>query len=344
MSCFIIAEAGVNHNGSEDLAIKLIEVAAQAGADAVKFQSFRAEALAKPGTQLAEYQKKQTGGNDQFSMLQSLELSPSLHKKLKKRCDDAGIDFMSTPFDEQSADFLLDLGVKRLKVPSGELTNFPLIEHLAKTNLPLIISTGMSTLDEVQETVDWIIKTRKRNQLNESLSEKLTLLHCTSNYPARPQDLNLKAMQTIQEKLNLPIGYSDHSEGIYIASAAVAMGAQIVEKHFTLDRSLPGPDHAASLEPDELAEMVKNIRSVSNALGNGIKAPSETEIPIRSLVRKSITLKEEVKSGKKLEEGMLVLLRPGNGIPPKDINKVTQCKARQNLPQWHTLQWTDLEI
>ncbi len=342
-NCFIIAEAGVNHNGSEELAIKLVEVAAKAGADAVKFQSFRAEALAKPGTQLAEYQKKQTGGNDQFSMLQSLELSPSLHKKLKKRCDELDIEFMSTPFDEQSADFLLDLGVKRLKLPSGEITNFPLISHLAKSNIPLIISTGMSTLEEVQEAVQCFRETRESCQYKEPLPEKLTLLHCTSNYPALPKDVNLRAMHTLKNKFNLPVGYSDHTEGIFISAAAVALGAKIVEKHFTLDRSLPGPDHSASLEPSELIEMIKNIRSISNALGDGIKAPCESELPIRSLVRKSITLNRELKAGEKLDSAMLVLLRPGNGIPPKEINKVVNLKVRNNLPQWHTLQWTDLE-
>ncbi|QPJ62391.1 MAG: N-acetylneuraminate synthase [Candidatus Nitronauta litoralis] len=341
--CFVIAEAGVNHNGSDDLAFKLVDVAAEAGADAVKFQSFRAESLTKPGAEKAEYQKDKTGDGDQLSMLKKLELSTEMHHRLKEHCHKAGIEFLSTPFDEETADFLVGMGIKRFKVPSGELTNLVMMKHLARKNLPMILSTGMGTIEEIHEAVETIRNTRENLGFNEPLETMLTLLHCTSNYPAALSDINLRAMQTMQQEFNLPVGYSDHSEGLLVPVMAVAMGAGVIEKHFTLDRSMPGPDHAASVEPNELKTMVENIRATTQALGSSKKTPTPSELPIRDLVRKSVTLKHSLSAGQSIKEGDLVLLRPGTGILPRDIEKVLTKKAAHDLPQWHTLQWSDLE-
>jgi len=241
MSCFIIAEAGVNHNGSEDLAFKLIDIAANAGADAIKFQTFKAEHLVLRGTSTAEYQQRHTGASDQFQMLKELELSDALHLKLFERCQDRGIEFMSTPFDLDAADMLMNLGMKHLKIPSGELTNLPFIKKLASYNCPIILSTGMSSINEVKDAVNCIHDERKKLGYSQPLSERLTLLHCTSNYPTKPEDVNLKAMVSLKNTFSLPVGYSDHTEGCLISTAAVAMGAAVIEKHFTLDKTLPGP-------------------------------------------------------------------------------------------------------
>ncbi len=341
--CFVIAEAGVNHNGSDDLAFQLVDVAAEAGADAVKFQSFRAESLTKPGAEKAEYQKDKTGEGDQLSMLKKLELSTEMHHRLKEHCQKAGIEFLSTPFDEETADFLVEMGIKRFKVPSGELTNLVMMKHLASQNLPMIISTGMGTLEEIQDAVETIRNTREGLNFEEPLESMLTLLHCTSNYPAALSDINLRAMQTMQHEFQLPVGYSDHSEGLLVPVMAVAMGACVIEKHFTLDRSMPGPDHAASVEPKELKTMVDNIRATTQALGSPKKTPTPSELPIRDLVRKSVTLKHALSVGQSIKEDDLLLLRPGTGILPRDIEKVLTKKAAHDLPQWHTLQWSDLE-
>jgi len=246
----VIAEAGVNHNGSEQMALRLVETAAEAGADAVKFQTFKAENLVAKGAVTADYQKKQTGSADQYSMLKSLELTEALHLKIFERCRDCGIEFMSTPFDLEAAEFLLSMGMARIKIPSGELTNLPFVEALSAFNKPMFLSTGMANLEEVSEAVEIIGKTRKEHGFLDPIAEMLTLLHCTSNYPARNEDVNLRAMQTMAQELKLPVGYSDHTEGTLVSVAAVAMGASIIEKHFTLDRNLPGPDHQASLEPE----------------------------------------------------------------------------------------------
>lgn len=342
MSCFIIAEAGVNHNGSEERALQLIDEAVRAGADAVKFQTFQAESLVVPGADKAEYQKVQTGEGDQFSMLQQLELSNESHRRLKDHCDASGIEFMSTPFDPESADFLVELGIQRIKIPSGELTNHPFIAYLTSTGLPIIMSTGMATLDEVLQAMQVVRDTRQRKNLPEPLEECLTLLHCTSNYPAHMDDINLNAMHTLHEKTGLPVGYSDHSEGILIPPVAVALGATVVEKHFTLDRSLPGPDHAASLEPDELQEMVAQIRDVEKALGSPVKAPAEAELPTRDAARRSVTLTRSVTKNESLTADDMALLRPGTGIPPRDMERVTGRKVNADLPKGHTLQWSDL--
>lgn len=344
MSCFIIAEAGVNHNGSVETALQLVEVAAESGADAVKFQTFRAEQLVAAGAEKADYQKAATGAGDQLAMLRGLELDRAAHERIAKRCAELGIEFMSTPFDIESARFLVGLGMRRIKVPSGEITNHPLLDDLSELGLPLILSTGMSTLDEVKQAVAIIRSARERAGTPAVLERALTLLHCTSNYPAALTDVNLLAMRTLHEECGLPVGYSDHSAGTLVAPLAVAMGACVIEKHFTLSRSLPGPDHAASLEPGALRALVSAIRETESALGSGTKAPAVAELPVRALVRRSVTLCRPAGRGRALAREDLALLRPGTGIPPGELPKVIGCRPRSDLPAGHTLQWSDLEV
>ena len=342
MACFIIAEAGVNHNGSQDLALQLVEAAASAGADAVKFQTFKAERLARPGAAKAAYQRAHTGAGDQFSMLRQLELTEPVYATLHRRCGELGIEFMSTPFDRQSAEFLIGLGMRRIKIPSGELTNLPFLEFLAGTGHPLILSTGMGSLEEVREAVQTIQPVCEQRGLTGPLAESLTLLHCTSNYPAALEDVNLRAMQTLRREFGLPVGYSDHTDGTLIAVAAVAMGAEVLEKHFTLDRKLPGPDHPASLEPAGLSEMVAKVRALERGLGDGEKSPRPSEIPIRDLVRRSVTLKRALKANERISIDDLELLRPGDGVPPKDLERLVGKCVRSDLPAGTTLRWTDI--
>jgi N,N'-diacetyllegionaminate synthase len=265
MRTFIIAEAGVNHNGDEKLATALVEAAAKSGADAVKFQTFSADKLTRKGAEKAEYQEQATGEGDQHGMLKALEMSENLHRRLFAHCSELGIEFMSTAFDEESLDFLIELGIKRIKVPSGEITNAPLLRHMAKKGLPLIVSTGMAALDEVVAAVDIIRAARAAHGFVEPLVEKVTILHCTSNYPTDSADVNLRAMNTLARTTGLPVGYSDHTLGLAVSTAAVALGATVIEKHFTLDAGLPGPDHKASLEPDQLCALVQQIRDVEAA-------------------------------------------------------------------------------
>lgn len=342
MSVFIIAEAGVNHNGSQEMAMKLIEAAARAGADAVKFQTFKAETLVQKGTRKASYQKHNTGDGDQFSMLKRLELSDNAHVLLANYCKTLDIEFMSTGFDEQSIDMLLELGVKRLKVPSGELTNLPFISNLAKKNIPMILSTGMGTLDEVQDAIQCVREVRLNQQFDKPLKEMLILLHCTSNYPASFDSINLNAMHTMADKFGLPVGYSDHTKGILVAPVAVAMGATVIEKHFTLDRNLPGPDHKASLEPGELTQMIRNIRSVEQCMGDGIKAPTPSELEISAIVRRSVVARHELKAGVTITENDIILLRPGDGIAPKYIKKIIGKVTAHEINEGQCLQWDDL--
>jgi N,N'-diacetyllegionaminate synthase len=342
MKTLIIAEAGVNHNGDEALALALVDQAAECGADIVKFQTFKADKLVRKGAAKAAYQQRTTGGGDQHSMLRSLELSDDLHHKLRARSAQRGIEFMSTPFDEDSADFLVGLGMARLKIPSGELTNHPFLAHLAAKNLPIILSTGMSTLDEVREAIAVIADTRTRNGFSAPLSEMLTILHCTSNYPACMEDVNLRVIPLLIDALGLPVGYSDHTEGILISVAAVAAGAVVIEKHFTLDRGLPGPDHTASIEPDELAAMVAQIRQIERALGIARKEPMPSEIPVRDLVRRSVTLIRPLAAGAPICRDDVALLRPGDGIPPKDLQGVIGRRVAHGLAEGTTLQWSDL--
>lgn len=338
----IIAEAGVNHNGSEALALELVEAAAHAGADAVKFQTFSADKLVAPGAGKAEYQARETGAGDQHSMLKALELSQAAHERLFARCQALGIEFMSTPFDEDAARFLLDLGMRRIKVPSGEITNAPFLRFLAGKGLPTILSTGMADLEEIRRAVAVVAAAREQAGLREPLREVLTILHCTSNYPAACADVNLRAMQTIARELDLPVGYSDHTLGLAVSTAAVALGASVIEKHFTLDRDLPGPDHKASLSQEDLAALVRQVRDVEAALGSPEKSPIASELPIRALVRRSVTLARPCRAGEALRREDLTLLRPGTGIAPGEMDGVPGRVLARDLPAGTTLQWTDL--
>lgn len=340
---FIIAEAGVNHNGDPQLALELVDTAARCGADAVKFQTFSADKLVAPGAEKAEYQKRETGDGNQHEMLKALEISESLHRELVVRCAQVGIEFMSTPFDEEAADFLLSLGMKRIKVPSGEITNEPFLAFLAAKGVPLIISTGMATMDEIRRAVSIIESTRTAAGFAEPLAEMLTILHCTSNYPAACGDVNLRAMQSIGRDTGIPVGYSDHTLGLAVSTAAVALGAVVIEKHFTLDRSMSGPDHKASLSSEELTALVRQIRDVEMALGSSIKQPTASELPVRALVRRSVTVARSIIAGAVLAETDLVLLRPGTGITPGELPLVIGKRAAHDLEVGTTLQWSDLQ-
>lgn len=342
-SCYIIAEAGVNHNGSVQMAVDLIDAAVAAGADAVKFQTFKADRLVAPGARKAEYQKVHTGDGDQFAMLKALELSDSMHFRLAEHCAAKGIEFLSTPFDDEAAEFLISLGCRRLKVPSGELTNLPFIRFLASKGLPLIVSTGMADLEEVSEAISVIDEERLKSGGRLSLSEMVTLLHCTSNYPAPLHDVNLRAMQTLSRTFGLPVGYSDHTAGISVGPVARALGATVYEKHFTLDRTLPGPDHPASLEPAELAQLVRSIRDVDVMLGSDVKQPTAAEIEVRVAARRSVTVSKTIAAGEMLTADALVLMRPGDGIAPRELEQVVGRRVRRKLPAGTTLNWDDLE-
>lgn len=342
MKTFIIAEAGVNHNGNDALALQLVDTAARCGADAVKFQTFSADKLVRRGAAKAAYQQAATGDGDQHAMLKSLEMSAELHHKIVARCREVGIEFMSTPFDREAAEFLLGLGMQRIKVPSGELTNEPFLAFLAAQGVPLIASTGMATLAEIERAVAVIGQARSAAGHTGPLADSLTILHCTSNYPAQCRDVNLRAMRTIGDTTGMPVGYSDHTLGLAVSTAAVALGAVVIEKHFTLDRALPGPDHQASLIPDELAQLVRHIRDVEQALGSPTKAPTESEWPIRDLVRRSVTLVRDVPAGHCFTEADLDLLRPGTGIPPAGLTQVPGRAAARAIAAGTTLQWQDL--
>lgn len=320
---FIIAEAGVNHNGNLELAKKLIDAAAQAQADAVKFQTFKTENLLVPAAPKAQYQRQTTGGSEsQWEMLRGLELSHRAHGELLAYCRQKNILFLSTPFDEESADFLDSLGVTRFKLPSGEITNIPFLRHVAGKRKPIILSTGMSYLEEVRDAVNAIVAEGHRD---------ITLLHCVSSYPAPFAELNLKAMETLKKEFALPVGLSDHSPGTEAALAAVALGAVMIEKHLTLDRNLPGPDHRASLEPHEFEALVAGIRRVESALGDGIKEPQPSEMDTRNVARKSLVARCDIPSGTRLEPHMLVVKRPGTGFAPKEIIRFLGKTSRRSI-------------
>jgi N,N'-diacetyllegionaminate synthase len=331
---FIIAEAGVNHNGSLDLAILLIDAAKASGADAVKFQTFRANLLATRTAHKAAYQDRTTAKEEsQLEMLRRLELDGEAHKGLIKHCNEIGIQFLSSPFDLQSADLLETMNLPIFKVPSGEITNIPFLRHIARKGKPIILSTGMSTLGEVEEAV---------GVLQEAGAKELTLLHCVTEYPAPYDEVNLRAMLTLRQAFGLPTGYSDHTPGIEIALAAVALGAEVIEKHFTLDRSLPGPDHAASLEPAELKQMVTAIRHVEDSLGTGIKRPAKCEVPNISVARKSVVAARALPAGHKLEEADMDIKRPGNGLAPKSLPSLVGRTLRAALDEDEIIHWDHL--
>lgn len=342
MATFIIAEAGVNHNGDGEMALRLVEVAHEAGADAVKFQTFTAAKLVRRGAAKAEYQERNTGGGDQFDMLKALEMSTDLHHRLIQRCRELGIEFMSTAFDTEALDMLVDFGIRRIKVPSGEITNLPFLRYMASKGLPIVLSTGMASLEEVQEAVSAIETEWSATAAAPVGQDRLTILHCTSNYPAEASDVNLNAMGTLARETGRPVGYSDHTLGMAISTAAVAMGARVIEKHFTLDKGLPGPDHAASLEPHELKSLVDSIRQVERAMGDGIKAPTASELPVRALVRRSVTAIRDIAAGATLSGLDVELLRPGNGIPPKDFDAALGRKANRAIKAGETIAWSDL--
>jgi len=334
--CYIIAEAGVNHNGDVDIAIKLIAAAKKAGADAIKFQTFHAEDLVTPDAPKASYQAEQTGADEtQFAMLQKLELDHAAHQQLMLECTRQGIVFLSTPFDLQSARFLVDAGMSKIKVPSGELTNLPFIQSLALMGPPLIVSTGMATLAEVQAAVAAI--------RSAAPDRPVTLLQCTSNYPADPADANLLAMVTMGKACNTPVGYSDHVPDNTVAFAAVALGATLVEKHLTLDRGMEGPDHAASIEPETFEALVRGIRTVESALGDGIKQPAASEQNTATVARRSIVAARELSSGTILTEADLTFRRPGTGMPPSAIQQVLGRTLLRDLPPKTLLAESDLK-
>lgn len=343
MNTFIIAEAGVNHNGDTALALELVDIAADAGADAIKFQTFSADRLVREGAPKAEYQRTQTGDGDQHQMLKALELPDASYEALVQRCAARGIEFMSTPFDEEAASFLIGLGMRRIKVPSGEITNIPFLKVLAAYGVPLILSTGMANLQEVEAAVAAVRATREALGHTGELADYVTVLHCTSNYPAAAVDVNLRAMGTMRQALNLPIGYSDHTDGISISIAAVAQGATVIEKHFTISRDMKGPDHKASLEPAELRAMVQSIRLVEQAQGDGVKTPAQKELAVRDLVRRSVTSTTAIKKGEVFGAHNLTLLRPGTGIAPAELANLYGKTATHDIPSRTTLTWTDVE-
>lgn len=305
---FIIAEAGVNHNGDLNLAHQFIDVAVECGADAVKFQTFNADQLVTRAAPKATYQLATTdAGESQFEMLRRLELDAEAHNALIEHCHDKHITFLSTPFDETSADLLETLGIPAFKIPSGEITNLSYLTHLAKKSKPMIVSTGMAYLGEVETAV---------RTIETAGNHALALLQCVSNYPANPADINLRSMHTMQLAFNVPVGYSDHTPGIEVSLAAIALGACIIEKHFTLDRNLPGPDHQASAEPAEFAALVRGIRFVESALGNGRKQPAASEANTAAVARKSLVAACDIPVGATLTETMIQIKRPGTGLPP----------------------------
>ncbi|MCT7646438.1 N-acetylneuraminate synthase [Aliarcobacter butzleri] len=324
---FIIAEAGVNHNGSSELAKKLIDVASESGADAVKFQTFKAENLVSKNAQKAEYQKQTTDKNEsQFDMIKKLELDVDTHKELMLYCKTKNIIFLSTPFDHDSIDLLSDLGLEIFKIPSGEITNLPYLRHIGRLNKKVILSTGMADIGEIEDALDVLIAAGTKK-------ENITVLHANTMYPTPMEDVNLKAMVTIGNTFDVAFGYSDHTLGIEVDIAAVAMGACCMEKHFTLDKTMEGPDHNASLEPDELKAMVKAIRNIELALGSCVKKPSKSEIPNIQIARKSIVAKMDIKKGELLFEDNLTIKRPGNGINPMRWDEIVGSVATKDYKE-----------
>ena len=321
---FIIAEAGVNHNGSLELAKKLVDVAVDAGADAVKFQTFKADQLVSKSAQKAEYQKQATAAEEsQYEMIKKLELDENVHREIIGYCNEKKIMFLSTPFDHSSIELLNNFEMPIFKIPSGEITNLPYLQHIGRLGKEVMLSTGMADLGEIEDTLDVLVQSGVPK-------EKITVLHATTEYPCPIDEVNLRAMQTIRAAFGVKVGYSDHTEGIEVPIAAVAMGACVCEKHFTLDRAMKGPDHKASLEPAELKAMVQAIRCVEQALGDGIKKPSKSEVKNISVARKSIVALRPIKKGEIFCEENLAIKRPGNGISPMRWNEVIGQAAQRD--------------
>ena len=328
---FIIAEAGVNHNGNIELAKKLIDVAKEAGADAIKFQTFKAEKVISKYAEMATYQKNNLKKSmKQIEMARGFELKFRDFTELKEYCDKKDIVFLSSPFDEESVDFLDGL-VPYYKVPSGEIINYPYLKLIASKGKPVILSTGMATLSDVEKALNTIKEVDPKIEIY--------LLHCTTNYPCPYNEVNLKAMLTLKEAFKLPVGYSDHTLGIEVPVAAVAMGACIVEKHFTLDKNLPGPDHKASLEPHELKMMVRSIRNIEKALGNGIKSPNKSELSIMKNVRKSLVAKKDIRKGTKISVEDVAIKRPGTGISPEFLDIIDGKILTKDIREDEPLTW-----
>ena len=324
---FIIAEAGVNHNGSLELAKKLIDVAVEAGADAVKFQTFKADKLVSKHAQKADYQKQTTSTDEsQYDMIKKLELDDNEHRVLIRYCKDKKIMFLSTPFDHDSIDLLNSFQMPIFKIPSGEITNLPYLRHIGRLGKEVVLSTGMANLDEVQDALEVLIKAG-------TSKEKVTVLHATTEYPCPVDEVNLRAMQTIKVAFGVKVGYSDHTQGIEMPIAAVAMGACVIEKHFTLDRTMEGPDHKASLEPEELKAMVQAIRHIEQALGDGVKKPSQSEQKNIPVARKSILASRFIEIGETFSDNNLIVKRPGNGISPMRWDAVLGKKALRDFAE-----------
>ena len=324
MSVFIIAEAGVNHNGSIELAYQLIDTAVESGVDAVKFQTFKAENLVSKNAQKAEYQKQTTDSTEsQFDMIKKLELNVEMHKSLIAHCKEKDIMFLSSPFDHASIDLLSELELQIFKIPSGEITNLPYLRHIGTLNKQVILSTGMANMKEIESALAILIDAGTKK-------ENITVLHANTMYPTPMEDVNLNAMKTIQEELGVSIGYSDHTLGIEVDIAAVVLGATVIEKHFTLDKTMKGPDHKASLEPGELKAMVSAIRNIEEALGDGIKQPSRSEQPNITVARKSIVASKEIKKGEIFTENNITIKRPGTGMTPMMWDSILGEVAKQN--------------
>lgn len=350
--CFVIAEAGVNHNGDFDLAKKLIDEAKKAGVDAVKFQTFQAEKIVTPDAEQAEYQSKNIGQKEsQYSMLKKLELSYDNFRELKKYCDQNDIIFLSTPHSSKEDVDLVSEICPAIKVGSGDLTNLPILKYMASKNLPVILSTGMADLEETREAIDAVLP----------INKQLIILHCTTNYPTPFNEVNLRAMATLKKEFNLVTGYSDHTEGIKISLAAVSLGASMIEKHFTLDKNLPGPDHKASLEPKELKDLIEGIRNiekrlsegenpeeiikelkVEESLGDGIKKPNPSEMEVAKVARKSIVADMDIKEGEIIKESAITIKRPGTGLKPKFFNEIIGKKAKKDIKKDELIKLEDL--
>ena len=333
----IIAEAGVNHNGSYNNAKKLILAAAEAGVDYVKFQTFKASKLVSIVAEKADYQKRNTNDESisQFQMLKKLEMPEKWHYNLIKYAESLNVKFLSTGFDEESIDFLASINIDLIKISSGEITNKPFLEHIAKKKKPIIISTGMANLEEVRAAIEVL-------QNNGTLKSSITILHCNTEYPTPMLDVNLKAMLSLKQEFEVNIGYSDHTLGIEVPIAAVALGAKVIEKHFTLDKNMEGPDHKASLDPLELKQMVNSIRNIEEALsGSGIKEPSDSEIKNIQIARKSIHINKPLEKGHVLKKDDLIMIRPGDGISPMDMDLYLNKQIATNLSEGHKISKSD---